>query len=134
MLTHSLARGLFAIITLCRAITREQYLYASSNIVITVCLMCHLRFFFRGVKSDSTSAPWFSVSMMLAAAAMLAKEHGVTVLGVCLLYDVFIVSWPTVKRYVTIWGPLIKVLHNAYFLEVRPTPFVMLITLEHAPL
>ena len=91
--------------------------------------------------------------MALAAAAMLAKEHGVTVIGVCLLYDVFILSWPTIKRYVTISslmsslcpGPLsqgmllflraIQVLCNAFLCEnLIPTdPLIMLITLEHAP-
>ena len=35
---------------------------------------------------------WLPISMTLATVALLCKEQGITVLGVCLLYDLFIVG------------------------------------------
>lgn len=36
--------------------------------------------------------------LVCGAAAMLCKEHGATVFGVCLIYDVFIVNGDTVRK------------------------------------
>ena len=40
----------------------------------------------------------FILSMVLAAAAMLVKEHGVTVLGVCFVYDIAVLGRPGLTR------------------------------------
>ena len=46
--------------------------------------------------------PYFSqllCSLVFGSAAMLFKEHGATVFGVCLAYDILIVSRKEILRY-----------------------------------
>ena len=40
------------------------------------------------------------LSVACGSMAMFFKEHGITAFGVCLVYDVLIVSRPAVKKYV----------------------------------
>ena len=39
------------------------------------------------------------LSLVCGAAAMLCKEHGATVLGVCMVYDVFILNRDNILRH-----------------------------------
>lgn len=44
------------------------------------------------------SLPWLICSVLLGAVSMLYKEQGITVLGVCVCYDLFVAS------SVDVWG------------------------------
>ena len=46
----------------------------------------------RGPHRPLTSAAWFISAIVAAACSLLSKEQGVTVLGVCVAYDIFIVA------------------------------------------
>lgn len=49
-------------------------------------------------KREETRWPWLAVSMLSCAVAMLTKEQGITVLGVCVIYDVICVSSITYRN------------------------------------
>ena len=55
----------------------------------------------RGCPNDHTTTrwSWIFLSMVFAALSMLTKEQGLTVIGVCLLYDVIIVSRIRMKDF-----------------------------------
>lgn len=48
-----------------------------------------------------TRWPALVLSVVLSMCAMLSKEQGITVLGVCLIYDFFVLSQVTHIRNVT---------------------------------
>lgn len=55
----------------------------------------------RGPPRPLTSAAWFISTIVAATCSLLSKEQGVTVLGVCVAYDVFIVSKMNIEDVTT---------------------------------
>ena len=47
----------------------------------------------------TTRWSWVLLSMVFAALSMLTKEQGITVIGVCLLYDVIVISRIRMKDF-----------------------------------
>ena len=67
------------------------------------------------MNSDTTpsthySLPWLICSVLLGAVSMLYKEQGITVLGVCVCYDLFITSGMDVWEICTAFKLAAKVL------------------------
>jgi cell division protein FtsW (lipid II flippase) len=53
----------------------------------------------RGCHHTTTRWSWIFLSMVFAALSMFTKEQGLTVIGVCLLYDVVIISRIRIKDF-----------------------------------
>ena len=89
----------------------SKYLYIANNYLNTTQISLKVTikanytpfcFHFRCIHHTRGMSFWKYVgnimgSMLLAIAAMLSKETGITVLGVCILYDIFILF--TKKRW-----------------------------------
>lgn len=50
---------------------------------------------------------WLSLAILFGGVAMLCKEQGVTVLGVCLVYDIIVVNNFDLKEFLALFGRLL---------------------------
>ncbi|XP_077999994.1 protein O-mannosyl-transferase TMTC1-like [Glandiceps talaboti] len=77
---------------------------------VMACLLFLLSFiaFLRSIQQPnpstdfpSTTSPYlFGLSLILGACNMLIKEHGITVLGVCMVYDILVVCRTGMQRFI----------------------------------
>ena len=51
-------------------------------------------------RAGVTCWPWIIASMLLAAISMLTKEQGITIIGVCALYDAVLVSQIRIQNFI----------------------------------
>lgn len=61
-------------------------------LLMMLCFLSYIRSINAGLQvnnPDNCSNKWLAISLVLATAAMLAKEHGITVLGIICCYDLY---------------------------------------------
>lgn len=58
----------------------------------------YVYYLYRHCRSGRTSSVWLLLTLVGGAAAMLTKEQGITVLGVCVGYDLLVINWSVLQR------------------------------------
>lgn len=82
---------------------------------------------------DNTSWFYMLLALLFVLLATLSKEQGITVVGVCVIYDVFIIRKATIHNLTTILTNLVKLsphkIPNNFIYTIKRTIFLIITTI-----